>query len=266
MQAPTAPSGQPAQEPDERACPSCGAANGPIAAFCWQCYRPFGAAGSPGAGPGAAPRGAGYPVAPYPQQNGGLRGAIYAPSPLSTPFPAQPRRSLGTMAAVVVVTLAAVAGVFFFMNRGPGVVLPQSFGGLTQVTNPQVEEALDLFRSQSDAEGIAADMGIYGSAGVPSVALAWVADASVPNADAAFTEFAGGFNEGLGTGALDESHRTTETIDGVQYLCAPVSGTPTSNICMWERDDIFWILFDLSGSSMNATQDLAVAAYGAAAS
>ena len=169
------------------------------------------------------------------------------------------------MAAVVVVTLAVVAGVFFFMNRGPGVELPQSFGGLTQVHNPQVEAALETFRSGADAQGAAADMGIYGSAGVPSVALVWVADASVPNADAAFTEFAGGFNEGLGTGMLDESQRTTETIDGVQYLCAPVSGTPTSNVCMWERDDIFWILFDLSGSNMNATQDLAVAAYGASA-
>ncbi len=267
MQAPTAPSGQPAQEPDERACPSCGAANGPIAAFCWQCYRPFGAAGSPGPGPapGAAPRGAGYPGAPYPPQNGGLRGAVYAPPSPSIAY-AEPKRSLGTMATIVVATLAVVGGVFFFMHRAPGVELPQGFGGLTQVDNPQVEAALDMFRSQAGSEGISADMGIYGTAGVPSVALAWVADASVPNADAAFTEFAGGFNEGLGTGSLDESRRTTETIEGVQYLCAPVSGTPASNICMWERDGIFWILFDLSGSSMNATQQLAVAAYGAAAS
>jgi len=266
MQAPTAPGGQPAQEPDERACPSCGAANGLIAAFCWQCYRPFGAAGGPVAGPAAPHRAAGYPGVPYPQQNGGLRGAVYPPSPLSSPFPLErPKRGFGTMAAVVVLTLAMVAGVFFFMNRGPGVELPQSFGGLSQIQNPQVDAALEMFRSQADAAGATADMGVYGSAGAPSVALVWVADASVPNADAAFSEFAGGFNDGLGTGTLDESQRTTETIDGVQYLCVPVLGTPTSNVCMWERDHIFWILFDLSGSSMNATQELAVAAYGAPA-
>ena len=43
MQAPTTPSGSPAQEPGERSCPNCGAANGLTAAFCWQCYQPFGA-------------------------------------------------------------------------------------------------------------------------------------------------------------------------------------------------------------------------------
>lgn len=253
MQAPTAPSGTPAQEPGERACPSCGAANGQLAAFCWQCYRPFGAASAPAGGPVTSP-----------YQQGGLRGAVYAPSPPSVPYQQTAQvRSLGTMVGVVIVTLAVVAGAYLFMNRGPGVELPQSFGGLSQVQDPQVEAAVELFRSEAEAEGASADMGIYGSAGLPVAALVWVADASVPNADAAFTEFAGGFNEGLGTGTLDESRRTTETIDGVSYLCAPISGTPTSNICMWERDDIFWILIDLSGSNMNATQELAVAAYGA---
>lgn len=260
MQAPTAPSDQPAQEPGERACPSCGAANGLIAAFCWQCYRPFGANGGPTAPVQATAQRAGYPGAPY-AQPGGLRGDVYAPYPQ-----AEPRRNLGTMVGVVLVTLAVVAGVFFFMNRGPGVELPTSFGGLTPVQNPQVDAALEMFRSEAQAEGASADMGIYGSAGVPSVALVWVADASVPNADAAFTEFAGGFNEGLGTGSLDEGLRTTQTIDGVDYLCAPVSGTPSSNVCMWEKDGIFWILFDLSGSNMNATRQLSAAAYRASGS
>jgi hypothetical protein len=270
MQAPTAPSGPPTQDPDERACPSCGATNGRIAAFCWQCYRPFGAAAPAAASPTApiaGPRSVAYegPRYPGPQgygQAGGLQGAVYAPQPLTTPY-AQPKRSLGTMALVVVLSLAAVAGVYLLMHRGTTVELPESFGGLTQIHNPQVESALELFRSQAEGESISADMGIYGQAGTPSVALAWVADAGVPNADAAFTEFAGGFNDGLATGSLDTSRRTTETIDGVQYLCAPVSGAPASNVCMWQKDGIYWVLFDLSGQSMNATQDLAVAAYGA---
>jgi hypothetical protein len=176
---------------------------------------------------------------------------------------ARPKRSIGTMAMAIVLSLAAVAGVYFFMHRGTSVQLPESFGGMTRIQNPQIESALDLFRSQAEDEGISADMGIYGQAGTPSAALAWVADAGVPNADAAFTEFAGGFNDGLATGTLDTSRRTTETIDGVQYLCAPVSGSPPSNVCMWQKDGIYWVLFDLSGQSMSATQDLAVAAYGA---
>jgi hypothetical protein len=190
----------------------------------------------------------------------GLRGAVALPVP--TPFPQQRERALGAKAGALLVSLAVAAGVFFFMNRGPGAAeLPQAFGGLTTITDPQVQAAVDAFRAEADGGGFQTDMGLYGSGGVPTAALVWVVDPSVPTPDEAFTEFAGGFNDGLGTGSLDESRRTTETVGGVDYVCAPIVGSPPANICLWEDDEVFWVLFDLSGSQMVGTRGLAVAAH-----
>jgi len=263
MQAPTAPSGPPAQEPGGRACPACGAANGALAAFCWQCYRPFGAAVAPAqpGPPSTAPYAGGYAgYAGSPRTPGaGLKGAISVPAP-STSIPGSRSRGLGAMLGGLLVSMAVAAGVFFFLNRGPGVELPTSFGGLSQISNAQVDAAIDAFREEAGGGGYSTDMGLYGTAGVPSAALVWVSDPSTPSTDAAFTEFADGFNEGLGTGSLDASRRTTETVGGVAYLCAPIAGSPPANVCMWQVDEIYWILFDLSGSQMGATRALASAA------
>jgi hypothetical protein len=106
-------------------------------------------------------------------------------------------------------------------------------------------------------------MGLYGTDAFPSVALVWVKDPSVASTDAAWTAFAEGFNQGLPTGSLDEARRTSELVGGVTYLCAPVDAAPPSNICLWEEDEVFWILVDLSGASQGGTQDLAVTAHGA---
>jgi hypothetical protein len=165
----------------------------------------------------------------------------------------------------VIVAIAVAAGVYFFLNRGPTAELPESFGGLTQIQDPQVDAVLDVVRDQAGAEGIEADMGLYGTAGIPSAALVWVTNADASSTDAAFTEFAGGFNSGLGTGSLDEARKITEVVDGITFVCAPVVGTPTANICLWEAEDVWWMLFDLSGSNMNATQALAVSASSATA-
>jgi hypothetical protein len=169
------------------------------------------------------------------------------------------------MVGLLLVALAVAAGVYVFLNRGASAELPDSFGGLTRIEDPQVEAILDVVRSQAVTEGIDVDMGFYGDAGIPSAALMWVTNADAPSTDAAFDEFAGGFNTGLGTGSLDQTRRTSEVVDGITFVCAPVVGTPAANICLWEDEDVWWMLFDLSGSNMNTTQDLAVAASGATA-
>ena len=251
MQAPTTPSGPSAQEPAERACPGCGAANGPLAAFCWQCYRQFGLAPTPAFSPARFDGRPGIPQAPIP----GLRDAAIAPP--------SPRR-LGGMVGALAIVLAIAAGLFFFLHRGPGVELPDSFGGVSRISDPQIEAALDAFRTQASAAGVEADMAAYGQGNVPSAALIWVTGGGVPTADDAWSQFAEGFNSGLGTGSLDDSRKTAETIDGVTYRCAPIQGTTPGGLCLWDEDGIFWILVDLSGANA-AARDLAVAAHDAAA-
>jgi hypothetical protein len=89
----------------------------------------------------------------------------------------------------------------------------------------------------------------------------FVRDISPPT-DAAFDEFAGGFNSGIG-GSGSLGAESTETVAGVTYVCAPVTGVTRGTICMWQVQEIFWLLFDLSGSTLEAGEDLAVVAHDA---
>ncbi len=240
MQAPSTPSGVPAQQPDERPCPGCGASNGPLAAFCWQCYRPF------GAHPGADA----MPASPVP--------GVYAPAPA--------RRGLVTMVGVVLVTLAVVGGAVFLFTRGSGVELPESFGGLTRVTGSEAEAVSTEFRTAAEAEGLEGDIAIYGSGPVPSAALIWIGNAPVPSTEAAFEEFAAGFNEGIGTGgALVPGSQVGKVVDGVEYVCASVVSNVPGGLCMWQEDDVFYLLFDLSGRALKDSRALAVTAHVATA-
>src|SRR5262245_11435219 len=126
MQAPTTPNGQPAQEPDERTCPNCGAANGLTAAFCWQCYRPFGAYAAP---PGLAGAPGGSPARPD-------------ANPLRFPTELEaPRRGGGVsrVAAIVLLTVAVIGGAYWFVSRPDAVTIPESFGGLDRIEGAQTE-------------------------------------------------------------------------------------------------------------------------------
>jgi len=253
MQAPTTPNEPPAQEPDQRVCPGCGAGNGLTAAFCWRCYRPFGAQ-APGIDatvqtPGGWVR-PGVPPAPH--------GWAQSPSLLQAETP---RRNLGTMLGVILVTVAVVGGVVFFLGRNDAVAVPESFGGMPQIDDAQTQLAVEAFRAQVETTGIEGDMVIYGN-GVPSAALIWIRDASVPTTDAAFDEFAAGFNQGIGgNGSLGK--QTDETVAGVTFVCAPVVGVTPGTICMWQDEDVFWLMFDFSGDGFGARRDLAVVAHDA---
>lgn len=267
MQAPTTPSGAPAQEPDERSCPNCGTANGHTAAFCWQCYQPFGTPSSPPGHAGA--QGAAWvpPGSPgyAPQRAPGsvpARPQGWTPAPEPFPAPA-PSRNLGSMLGVVLVTLAVIAGVYWFFNRSDAVAVPGTIGGLTVIDDAQTQLVSETFRGQVETMGIEGDMAMYGH-GTPSAALIWIRDASVPTTDAAFDEFASGFDAGIGSqGSLNAAKKTRETVEGVTYVCAPVVSVAPGTICMWQDEDVFWLLFDFSGAKLTAGQDLAVVAHDA---
>jgi hypothetical protein len=179
--------------------------------------------------------------------------------------------------AVIVATLALIGGAYYLLTRGDPVLtrgdpvltrgdpvaLPESVGGLGRVEGPQAEIVAETFRAQTEVVGIEGDIAMYGS-GTPTVALMWIRDASVPTTDAAFDAFASGFDSGIGSaGALNRSRRTTETIGGVTYVCAPVESVAPGTICMWQDGDVFWLLFDFSGARFQAGQDLAVATHDA---
>jgi hypothetical protein len=165
------------------------------------------------------------------------------------------------MAIVIVTTLAVIGGAWFLLFREGAVLAPEAFGGMPRIDSPDTELVVDTFRAQVQTNGIEGDIVIYGN-GVPAAALIWIRDASVPTTDAAFDEFAAGFNEGIGaTGSLGK--KQSEGIAGVTYVCAPVLGATPGTLCMWQNEDVFWLMFDFSGGSFAAGQDLAVVAHDA---
>jgi hypothetical protein len=248
MQAPTTPNAAPAGEPALRVCTACRAINGPTNGFCWQCYRPF----------------LGSDTVPPPPATRGLRGVVLE-APSSAPAPEPSRWNLRAVVGVILTTAVLVAGVVVFLNRSPAIELPKRFGGLAQMSGPQVDLVIDLFHAEVENTGLQGDIALYSSGGVPSAALVWMKDPSLATADAAFDAFALGFNEGLPAGTLDETRKTAELVGTVTYVCAPVEATPPSTICLWEDEGAFWILVDLSGASQAGAQDLAVTAHDAIA-
>jgi hypothetical protein len=249
MQAPTTPNSQPAQEPDQRTCPNCGAANGLTAAFCWQCYRPFGF-GAHAAPPGLAGAPGGSPARPD-------ASPLRFPTELETP---RSRGGVAWLAAIVLLTVAVIGGAYWFVSRPDAVTIPESFGGLDRIDGERTELVAETFRSEVAGTGIEGDLALYGD-GVPTTALIWIRDASVPTTEAAFDAFASGFDSGIGQDtSLDRSRRSTETVDGVTYVCAPVVGVTPGTICMWQEDSVFWLLFEFSGQGQQAARSLAVVA------
>ena len=255
MQAPTTPSGSPAQQPGERTCPNCGAPNGLTAAFCWQCYQPFGAYETPPGLAGSPPdRGPWTPGMPAP------------PAWTQAPFEAttRRRRGAGRVVAVVLATLAVIGVGTWWVSREGSVALPESFGGLGRMENAQTELIVNAFHDQLDRLHVEGDIAMYG-AGIPTAALVWIRDAAAPTTDAAFDRFATGFDSGIGAaGSLDGSRKTIESHDGVTYVCAPLASDVSGTICMWQDQDVFWLLFDFSGGSFEGGQALAEGAQDAA--
>ena len=134
----------------------------------------------------------------------------------------------------------------------------------SQMDNAQTEIIVDAFHRQLDTMGVEGDIAMYG-AGLPTTALVWIRDAAAPTTDAAFDQFATGFDSGFGgSGSLDGSRRSIETLDGVTYVCAPLVSDVSGTICMWQDRDVFWLLFDFSGGSFEDGRALAHGAHDAA--
>ena len=239
MQAPTTTDGGPSgSDPRARACAACGAENSPSASFCWRCYRPLE-----------------HPPTGWPAP----------PTAISTDSRGR-TSNLGRMASIAAVAVGVIAAAAFVVLRQSGPSFPQAISGLERVSNAQTDAAAGSFRAASEADGLDADMAFYGSGSVPEAVHMWIrgADGSVVGPSEAFDALAQGFTSGY-NGTLEMSGRTDHAIQGITYVCAPITGALGAGICMWEEDDVFWVLLDVRpGSRIGETNDLAVAARNAA--
>jgi len=131
---------------------------------------------APLAPPPAAPVGPGEPNRHFDGQQWLVwNGAAWVPEAPPAPPSTGGRRTLIVVVAVIVVALVA-GGAFVasrVANSHKAIVIPSTLGGLNKATDPQVTSAADQFRSQATSalNGVATDVGAYGSAGEGQIAL-----------------------------------------------------------------------------------------------
>ena len=220
-----------AQEPGQRHCVHCEAPSGQTACFCWRCYQPVDGDD---------------------------------PAPLSPSAPAlqsvettEPNR-LRLFVVVVVVILAAFGGYRYLISDG-SVRLPENIHGLSRFDDARSTIAVKNVHSDMVIARVEGDVAFYGW-DAPTAAVMWIRGASTKTIDDAFEEHAYWFSGR--DGLLDASEKTTETIDGATYVCAPVIRPfrAPGTICMWQDKDLFWLLLDSSGQRPENARSLAVSA------
>jgi len=247
MQAPTRPDrGSAGPDPQASTCTGCGAENASSSSFCWRCFRAFEALAAP--------------AATVPSRREAAEPGLLGERASTRPS------SLRWLTAIVV-SLAAIAAVSYLSLRGSGTTsFPDSFAGLARIESAQTDLAAQVFRSSSETEGMDADMAFYGSEVDPVAALMWIrgAEAAPGGPDDAFEAFAAGFASG-NNGSVATSLRVERTVDGIRYVCAPVTGALPAGLCMWEEDDVFWVLLDVRPGGVSGVEELAVAARNASA-
>lgn len=238
---------QDSEATSERTCPDCNAGNPLTAEFCWQCFARLQVPAGP-MGSQAWSRRPGFPGADMP--------------PTSFPAPPQPTggstlRRLGV--ALLSAVVAAAAGWFVVDQFGGATpTLPETLAGSPRFESAEVTQALEVFHAGMESQGIEGDMAFYGT-GAPQSLLAWFHDPSKTDPDFAFSEFSTGFGLGGGSGIGEPSK---DTLDGTEYLCAPISGVIPGGVCMWQDDEIYWFVFNFQpGLGLSSTQDLAVQAH-----
>lgn len=200
------------------------------------------------------------PPPPPPQQD-----PWAAPTP-SIPAPQlQSKRSPAVGIVTVVVTVlvlsAGILAASTVLGGSKTPMLPEAVGSFKKIDSPNVRQATDAFHAQAEQNGLEADLTVYGTASTPRILLAWMRDATVTDPDTALTTFASGFARGFG-GSIAMDQKQTQTVEGVVFVCAPVTGNTQAALCLWQQRDVFYVLFDpQSGGSINATLGLSVTAH-----
>ena len=181
-----------------------------------------------------------------------------------TPPPRTKRSPSVTLVAIVVAILvisAAILASARLLGGSKKAMLPDSVGAFQTISSANVQQAIDAFHNQASQNGLEADLAVYGSGSTPRILLAWIRDATVTDPDTALTAFASGFAQGFG-GSIAMDQKQTQTIEGVAFVCAPITGSTQAAICLWRQREVFYILFDPeSGGNLDATLGLSVTAH-----
>ncbi len=166
-----------------------------------------------------------------------------------------------TVIVAILVLSAGILAAVTVLGGSKTAMLPDVVGSFQKIDSPNVRQATDVFHAQAKQSGLEADLTVYGTASTPRILLAWIRDATVTDPDTALTVFASGFAQGFG-GSIAMDQKQTQSVEGVVFVCAPVTGSTQAALCLWQQRGVFYILFDpQSGGNINATLGLSVTAH-----
>jgi hypothetical protein len=163
-----------------------------------------------------------------------------SPGP-TTPAP-QPARTAPLLSGIVAAVVALAVG-GWFMLRGEG-GLPGSIAGMERLDSAEAQ-AFEEQAAATEFAGITFRGAMYGTAGAPQLVVELIdgvpEDAQLGSLDEMFDSMGEGFASGSG-GTVTLSRKARQTIDGVDYICAPFSAAdPTAgqlagSVCLWDGD------------------------------
>ena len=220
------------QVDEKRACPTCGAENGPDADFCWKCYARFVPPPPPPGRPGQAAWGR----MPRPEPT-------FQPSPV--PEPAQRGRGSSFAKIVIGVVVAAVAAFAVHSFFGGSVHLPASVAGRPRMNTADIKTFEKDMQDLGSRNDLTVDAGGYGNGAKPDFLVLLVHGKSIESTDELFDEFVGGLKQSGAT--VDETGGLAEAHDGADYRCVPLAGNGvTAAACIWRESGSVGIVLDMT--------------------
>ena len=218
------------QVDEKRACPSCGAENGPDAGFCWKCYARF------------------VPPPPPPGQAAAW-GRMPRPEPTFVPSPIleQPSKSRGSSLARIVVGVVVAAAAAFAVHSflGTSVHLPDSVAGRPRMNTADIKTFEKDMQDLGSRNDLKVDAGGYGNGAKPDFLVLLVHGKSIESTDELFDEFVGGLKQSGAT--VDETGGLAEAHDGADYRCVPLAGNGvTAAACIWRESGSVGIVLDMT--------------------
>jgi len=184
---------------------------------------------------------AGLPPAP------GSWGAAPA-TPISTP---QRRRlwPLITAVAAVGVGIALILA----LTGGKGSGLPDTFAGADRIDSGPVADALSGFSDSFREAGMEIEFAIYGGETDPRFLIMTFSGDAIAGTDLS-EQFRQGLAAGMG-GQIDLTQAIEDSVDGVDYLCAPVTsaqfGGRTVGMCMFQDGDSIALVMSLQDDQLH---------------
>lgn len=188
---------------------------------------------------------------------GAPAGPVGGPMEMGQPAP---KNNTGLFVGIGVLALVVIGAVLFFaLKKSGGGDFPESLGGIPRSHSAQTQQ-IESELKKINFQGMTIDVAVYGSDIAPSHIAMIFNNVPASLKGQSLTPFldqvASGFT-GTSGGTVDTSQAVSESRDGVEYLCVPISQSGQSGaFCVFNGDKLGAVV-TLSTTDPHAALNLA---------